>query len=294
MAYIGIEIGGTKIQAALGHGDGKLLQTWRGAVEPAKGATGILDQLKWGVADLKRIAIERNEHIKSVGIGYGGPVDTIDQSVIKSHHIQGWDGFPLAQWFSDQLELPCVMANDADVAGLGEAVHGAGRGKDPFLYMTIGSGIGGGFISNGCIYPGQGRGAAEIGHIRVDGQILEHWAAGWGIQNRYFDISGKRKTGQELAALARVDEPHAKAVFDKATDALAEAITHAITLLCPQRVVIGGGVSLVGDLLFEPLRRKAEAITFAPYKGLTDIVPAELGEEVVLHGAIELAKGKRV
>ena len=97
------------------------------------------------------------------------------QSVIKSHQIEGWDNFPLVAWVRDRLGLPAALGNDADVAGLGEALLGAGKGLSPIFYITIGSGIGGGLIVDGEIYRGCGRGAAEIGHLKV-GCIFGIWS----------------------------------------------------------------------------------------------------------------------
>src|SRR6266699_3850633 len=126
--YLGIEIGGTKLQLGLGAGDGVLQALWRGT---------------------------------------GGPADDATRTVIKSHQIAGWDGFPLADWIADLVGLPAVLGNDADVAGLAEALFGAGKGLSPIFYITMGSGIGGGFIIDGEMYRGVGRGAAEIGHLRI-------------------------------------------------------------------------------------------------------------------------------
>src|SRR5207302_8463836 len=125
--------------------------------------------------------------VRGVAIGFGGPVDEATRTVIRSHQIAGWDDFPLADWVSDVVGLPAVLGNDADVAGLAEALHGAGKGLSPIFYITIGSGIGGGLIINGEIYRGCGRGAAEVGHVRVHQEglkgswytmPLEAWAAG--------------------------------------------------------------------------------------------------------------------
>src|SRR5206468_11760890 len=112
---------------------------------------------------------ERSQ-IKGVGIGFGGPVDDATRTVIKSHQIEGWDNFPLADWISDMLGWPADLGNDADVAGLAEALFGAGQGLSPIFYITIGSGIGGGLIIKGEIYRGCGRGAAEIGHLKMPRQ----------------------------------------------------------------------------------------------------------------------------
>src|SRR5215468_8969152 len=165
--YLGIEIGGTKLQLGIGPDDGKLPGLWRGTVDVAAGPEGIRRQIVAAVPELLARAGSARGELRGVGIGFGGPVDDATHTVIKSHQIDGWDDFPLADWISELLDLPAALGNDADVAGLAEALHGAGKGLSPIFYITIGSGIGGGLIINGEIYRGCGRGAAEIGHLRV-------------------------------------------------------------------------------------------------------------------------------
>lgn len=309
--FLGIEIGGTKLQLALGSGDGNLLALWRGSVNPAEGGDGIREQIVTAVPELLASANVDRSQLRGVGVGFGGPTDDATQSVIKSHHIDGWTGFPLAAWLSEAIGLPTVICNDADVAGLGEALHGAGKGLSPIFYVTVGTGIGGGLIIQGEIYRGVGKGAAEIGHLIVnpweegtprDQWITEAFAAGWGIERMATQLAETdpelaryavkgRITGKTLASAARDNVECAKLVLSIAIDALATALTHTITLLCPRRIVIGGGVSLMGeDLFFDPLRKAVAAQAFQAFAGITDIVPAALGEEVVLHGALALAQ----
>src|SRR5437016_2674964 len=165
--YLGIEIGGTKLQLGIGPGDGTLLAFWRASVDVAGGANGIRRQITAAVPELlTKSGIDRGR-LLGIGVGFGGPVDDATHTVIKSHQIEGWDNFPLAHWVSEIVGLPAVLGNDADVAGLAEALFGAGQGLSPIFYVTIGSGIGGGLIINGEIYRGSGRGAAEIGHLRI-------------------------------------------------------------------------------------------------------------------------------
>lgn len=301
--FLGIEIGGTKLQLGLGRGDGQLLSLWRGSVDAAEGGDGIRRQLTAAVPELLAAAgVDRN-HLRGIGVGFGGPTDDHTQRVIKSHHIAGWNDFPLAAWLSDMLGLPTVICNDADVACLAEAMHGAGQGLSPVVYMTVGTGIGGGLVINGEMYRGCGRGAMEPGHLIIRGSdILESYAAGWGIEARvnahpnYAALRekvGRRLTGHDVAEQARAGHPEAIDALDVAIAALAEGIQQLIKLLCPRRVVIGGGISLMGeDLFFGPLRRRVFAREFPPFAGLTEIVPAALGEEVVLHGALALARQK--
>ncbi len=318
MHYLGIEIGGTKLQLGIGPGDGTMAELWRGTVDPAAGGDGIRKQISAAVPELLSSSGIQRSQLKGVGIGFGGPVDDATRTVITSHQIKGWDGFPLADWISDITGLPAVLGNDADVAGLAEALFGAGKGLSPIFYITIGSGIGGGFIIDGEIYRGCGRGAAEIGHIHVfavlnedrwDSGPLEAFSSGWAIEE-YVETqlakddnvgrlhmmphpqpAGWRGiTTQDVARAAEQQNPLAVAALNRARHFLADGICQVITLLCPRRIVIGGGVSLMGEkLLFEPLRQLVAERVFAPFAGCYDIVPAALGEAVVVHGALALA-----
>src|SRR5262249_5810066 len=165
--YLGIEIGGTKLQLGLGPGDGTLKGLWRGTVDVAAGAEGIRRQITAAVPELlERSGVDRAQ-VRGVGVGFGGPGGGGTRTVIKSQPIEGWDNFTPAEWSGGLLGWPAVLGNDADVAGLAEALFGAGKGLSPVFYITIGSGIGGGLIINGEIYRGCGRGAAEIGHLPV-------------------------------------------------------------------------------------------------------------------------------
>lgn len=297
--FLGVEIGGTKLQLGLGRGDGVLLGLWRGTVLREAGGEGIRRQIVAAIPELLAKAGVERGLLRGVGVGFGGPTDDATQSVVKSHHVAGWDEFPLGEWLTDVVRLPAVICNDADVAGLAEALHGAGKGMSPIFYMTVGSGIGGGLILDGAIYRGAGRGAAEVGHLRPvyplgephDG-ILEDFAAGWGIERRAAAM-GRPVTTKELAQATRTGDPIAARILDDAVQALAEGVCSVIKLLCPRRVVIGGGVSLIGeDLLFEPLRRYVATRGMGALAGLTEIVPAALGEAVVVHGALTLARQK--
>jgi glucokinase len=322
MHYLGIEIGGTKLQLGVGLGDGALAGLWRGTVDPSAGAEGIRRQITAAVPELlARSGVERAQ-LKGVGIGFGGPVDDTWRTVVKSHQIAGWDGFPLADWIGEITGLPAALGNDADVAGLAEALFGAGKGLSPIFYITLGSGIGGGFIINGEIYRGCGRGAAEIGHLQVKTvwvkgvqrlfddtpKALEQLASGWGIADTarkavlsempvhsllYPMVQGGNRplSAKDVVNAVRQGDAFAESVLKVSVGYLADAICHVITLLCPRRIVIGGGVSLMGEqLLFEPLRKLVAERVFAPFAGCYDIVPAALGEEVVVHGALALAR----
>ncbi len=294
MHYLGIEIGGTKLQIGVGRGEGTLTALWRGTVDAFAGADGIRQQITGAIPELLAKSGIARSQLAGIGIGFGGPIDDATRSVIKSHQIPGWDGFPLADWIAEITDLPAVLGNDADVAGLGEALFGAGKGLSPIFYMTIGSGIGGGLIVNGEIYRGCGRGAAEIGHLLVDGSSpLEELASGWGIGQRALRDLGQSWNAKQVATAARQGDLGARKVLHDSWTCLAEGLCHVIALLCPRRIVIGGGVSLMDELLFQPLRELVAARVFKPFAECYDIVPAALGEEVVVHGALALARSRQ-
>jgi glucokinase len=325
--YLGIEIGGTKQQIGLGAGDGELVPLGDGEkrlhrlVEQSAGAVGIRAAIEVMLPELwKRSGISPNA-VQGIGIGFGGPFDDATGRTIKSHHIDGWDGFALGEWAKTLLNVPVAIGNDADVAGLGEALFGAGRGVSPLFYITVGTGIGGGLILDGAIYRAVGRGAAEIGHLKVLDWSragtpmmieLEKVASGFAIGERakelaiegeaagsllleYVDGDMEKITGALVGRAALRKDLFARNVLKEATDALAEAICQTIALVCPKRIVIGGGVTKNGDeLFFDPLRAAVAERVFRPFAGLTEIVPASLGEEVVIHGAIGLAARRAI
>lgn len=321
--YLGIEIGGTKLQLGLGAGDGTLVplgnddRTLRRTVNATYGATGIRDQIAAAMPELFACAGLKPADIRGIGIGFGGPYDDATGRTVKSHQIDGWDDFPLADWAKTLLDVPVAIGNDADVAGLGEAMNGAGRGVSPLFYITVGTGIGGGLILDGEIYRAVGRGAAEIGHLKVLDWSragtpmmveLEKVASGFALGVRAQELAAEgdaagslvleyvagdaaKITGALVGQAAKRKDAFALRMLKESTDAIAEAICQTIALICPKRIVIGGGVSLLGDeLFFDPIRDAVAERVFRPFQNLTDIVPAALGEEVVIHGAIGLAR----
>ncbi len=318
--FLGIEIGGTKLQLGVGPGDGTLRGFIRRPVDVAAGAEGIRRQIEEAVPELLQQAGVTMQDVRGMAYGFGGPVDDANRCVVKSHQVAGWDGFPLASWSESRLGLACVLGNDCDVAALAEARFGAGRGCNPIFYVTVGSGIGGGLVLDGQIYRGTGRGAAEIGHLRMRGRHvcpqtgrwtefgpLEDYASGWAIQRSAAarlrdeperssllrELSLDRLTVQAIGEAARKGDALACEVLEEAVGYLAWGICQVIALLAPQCIVIGGGVSLLGeDLFFGPLRTAVSKQVFRPFADLFTIRPADLGEEVVVHGALALARSR--
>jgi glucokinase len=318
--FLGIEIGGTKLQLGIGSGNRQLTAFAREQVDPGLGAEGILAQIGRMYESLQTGHGMSDARIGAVGVGFGGPVDVERGVIITSHQISGWDGFDLAGWIKRTLGIALVsLHNDADTAGLAEARLGAGLGSSPVLYVTIGSGIGGGLVIDGNIYRGAGSGAVEIGHLWIhsDDQLdptprqLEQIASGWAIASRAarlaqtamaegrldeplvraVDGDPHRISAKAVAAAAAEGDAVALAVLETALNALAQGLAHAITLLAPKRVILGGGVSLIAERIWlDPLHRKLDQLVFGPFRNQFQLVRAALGEKVVVHGALCLAR----
>ncbi len=307
---IGIEIGGTKLQVGLGGADGTVVKRLRETVDPARGGDGIRCALEDLVPCLIAETGGQMSDLAGIGIGFGGPVDSKRGVTLVSHQVEGWDSFPLKEWAEKRWSLPVKIQNDASLAGYAEAVAGAGRGCDRVFYMTIGSGIGGGLISDGIIEEGQGLGAAEIGHNWVPDpwtgkpDKLEHVCSGWAIgrraRQRIMDGHGssmpllvendlERITAETVYQAADQGDSLALTILAETCDTLGIAISNVIALLHPDKVVIGGGVSLMGKLFWEPLLEAVAYRVFGPFRDSWSVVPAALSEDVVLVGGILLA-----
>ena len=138
--FVGIEIGGTKIQVVTGDDQAQVVTRNRFNADLAKGAEGIREQIAAALAD-----IAKRQQIAAIGVGFGGPFNRETGRTCCSHQVEGWDDFPLCDWLREQAAGALVaIDNDANTAALGEALAGAGRGLSPVFYVTVGSGIGGG------------------------------------------------------------------------------------------------------------------------------------------------------
>lgn len=302
MHFLAIEIGGSKLQVCAGTGDGKILDQRRFTVDRSAGGAGIRAQIAGALPEL----LQRWSPA-AIGVGYGGPVEWKTGKIACSHHVAGWEDFPLGEWLAELSGRPVFVDNDANVAVLGEALHGAGRGASPVFWVNCGSGVGGGLVVDGRLYHGASPGEMEIGHVRLnrDGTIVEDRCAGWGVDRairaavatqpqtplaRLVASAGSEDGEARLLAPALAENcPLADRVLTAAMQDLAFALSHVVQLLHPEVIVVGGGLHLVG----EPLRARLAAAlprwimgAFAPGPR---VVLAGLGENAVPVGALALA-----
>ena len=298
--YLGIEIGGTKLQFVSGDRGANISRRWRLTVDPSKGGAGIRQQIESTLAE-----ILPSGSFGGVAVGFGGPVDWRTGEIVRSHQIEGWTGFGLGEWLRSLTKLPVRVDNDANLGALGEAARGAGRDCDPVFYVTLGSGVGGGLVVGGQIYHGGKPGESEIGHIRVDrqGTILESRCSGWAVDARIRAFV-KAEPGSMLAQLTRdVKRGEAKFLFpalrqnDRAAQRILEEVaadlafglSHVTHLFHPEIIVLGGGLSLLGEPLRVAVANALPCFLMEVFRPGPRIALAALGEDAVPIGALQLA-----
>ena len=299
--YLGIEIGGTKLQVVLGDQTARIIERRRCVVDRNAGAAGIRAQIESALVELAPAGKPC-----AVGVGYGGPVNARTGRIARSYHISGWSDFDLAGWLRSLTGVPAIVDNDANVAALGEALMGAGRGCNPVFYVTLGSGVGGGLVCDGKLYHGTVPGECELGHVRLskDGTIVEARCAGWAVDRRIraaVAAQPRSVLAQLVGAAVGGEARHLKAALD-AGDALAQgifedlvsdlgfALAHVTQLFHPEIIVLGGGLALMGDVLAQGVARVVPKYIMDVYLPGPRIALAALGEDAVPVGALLLAR----
>lgn len=301
MTHLGIEIGGTKIQIVAGNAEGTFVERHRLAADRERGGAGIREQIAAVVPELMA-----RHRIASVGVGFGGPVDPKTGLICCSHQVPGWHEFPLGDWVRELTGLPVAVENDANVAALGEALRGAGRGFGCVFWINMGSGVGGGMVVDGSLYHGARPGEAEIGHLRLDrsGRIVEDACSGWAVDRRIREavagqegvlaraVRSQASEGGEARHLRQAidaGDPVALKILGDVADDLAFALSHAVHLFHPEIIVVGGGLSLVGEPLRAAMAARLPAHLMEAFHPGPRVALAGLGEDSVPVGALALA-----
>jgi len=298
---IGIEIGGSKLQLVAGE-PGTIHERRKLVVDVKRGAIGIREQIEMVLPQLITKWKPR-----AIAVGFGGPVDRSSGRISRSHQIEGWSDFPLRSWLAEiasrAASLPVFVDNDANLGALGEATVGAGKSFDPVFYVTLGSGVGGGLVVGGRVYHGASPGESEIGHLRLerDGTIVEERCSGWAvdrkIRERLPESAALRslvgeKPGAEARHLARAIELKdavATSILNETAEDLALALSHVVHLLHPSVVVLGGGLSLVGEPLRSAVANALPRYIMAVFGRGPEIRLAALGEDAVPMGCLVAA-----
>jgi glucokinase len=279
VSTLAIDVGGTKFTIAVFEG--------KRMVERESHFTDREGGREWMLSSIGAVVQKWKAHYSfdCCGIGFGGPVDFEKQRVVLSTHVDGWNDFDLPAHMTKLLDVVPVMDNDANAGALGEALYGAGRGYRPLFYLTLSTGIGGGLVANDTVYRGADSYAGEIGHLTIRPGGPECLCGSHGCLERMCcGLWLERDHGRPASELLRDAAFVERYVVD-----LALGLKAAIMLLNPARIVIGGGIGKAGDRLFVPLRQELTRQITTWSRARIDLVPAELGDDSVLWGAMALA-----
>jgi glucokinase len=284
-AVLAVDLGGTTIRAAVVDTTGRLLARRAGPTPHTRGGPSALVELVGEVLELHAV-----DHAV---IGVPGPVEYATGCMKEAPNLpKGWVGWLTEDTLRDALGVPVALANDADMAAVGEATFGAGRGCSDVVYLTISTGVGAGVVLNGRLVHGS-RSIAEIGHTVIDrvaaraGELctVEELGSGRALA-RHATALGIDADGAALVALVRADDRRARAVWDHAIEVAGLAISNLVHLFAPQVVVVGGGVGRSGEVLLAPIREQLEAHGPRGARDDVAIVCATLGDDAGLIGSV--------
>ncbi len=310
---VGVDMGGTLVRAARFTLDLELIERAEQPTGASEGSAVVISRL---IETIRQVLPESPQELAAIGLAVPGPLDATTGVIIKAANLP-FENVPIIRIVQEALGGPVFAGNDADLAGLAEYHLGAGRGTRNMIYMTISTGIGGGLILNGDLYTGHGQ-AGEIGHtvVEPDGPLcgcgrrghLEALASGRAIAR----IARERLAADEPSLLrewvgddlsqidaklvgqaAQQGDALALSIIQQAGRYIGIAIASLMMLLNPDKFVLGGGVTRLGELLFGPLHEAVREYALHPYYWeSTPIVPAELGQDVGLYGAAALARAR--
>lgn len=312
--YMGVEIGGTKQQLAVGLSDGTILDSRQVRLVYRRGAEDILEWLSENIREYLSMKPYAGQ-IAGIGVGFGGPLETATGRVLSSLQVPGWKDFELKRWFEKEFGLPVIVVNDTVTGGFAELYKGAGRNSENFFYTNIGTGIGGGLYIHRKYYDGSGFGASYLGNMLVpDWRSLipgaytrtELLCSGKSIEKRlrsegyipkisslskYHNGDMSQMTCMDLAAAVRDGDMFACVELDKITETFSISLINILAAQGVDTVVIGGGVANMGDILFDRIRRFTDEFAFIANKGRYQILQSEFLDDAVLVGALLVASG---
>jgi glucokinase len=309
---IGVDLGGTQIRAALADGEGRILRRTSCLTLAEEGLEPVIGRIKGAIREVMG-ATDRGQ-VQGIGIVTPGPSDPWKGIIMDAPNLSGWKNVPLKDIMEEEFGPPVLIGNDANLAALAEQRFGAGQGVADMIYITVSTGIGGGVIVDNKLLLGAQGFAAEVGHQTVEafgphcncGNIgcLEVLAAGPAIARRAREIIEDgaetaitnlvdgdldKITAREVNQAAQAGDPVGIEIFRQAGFYIGVGIVNLLHIFNPSLIVIGGSVAKAGDLLFEPIRATVRQRAMASYYWEnTPIVPATLGDDVGLLGAVAL------
>ncbi len=306
VALITADIGGTSMRAAAYPKDG-IQPLFHNKISTVNSKRSVFENL----VGLIRSVWPENADVAAISVACAGPLDPRTGYIIDAPNIPGWKDFPLGDKLREIFPIPILIGNDANLAAVGEWKFGSGVGHSDLIYLTVSTGIGGGIISNNILLEGTNGLAAELGHITVqpEGAIcpcgkkghLEAVSSGLAIVNyvRQMVLAGKESvlniekkfSAYDVALAANKGDELAANAYNIAGFYLGQALASLIHIFNPSIIILGGGVANSGSLIFDPIMKKIRSDIMDPiYLQNLEIVPAKLGDEAGLVGALVVAR----
>jgi glucokinase len=310
--YGGIDLGGTKIYSVVATADGLV----RGEDErPTRIELGVESCVQRMIDSLAAAAQPAGVELKSlrrVAVAAPGPID-LKQGIITAAPNLGWVNVPLKRILEDELDVSVLLENDANAAALGEFQYGAAQQYNTLVYVTISTGIGGGFVFDGAIFSGASGAAGEIGHMTVEPDGPRCFCGGRGCLEMMASGTAIGRTGtlaveegrsealalllneagkvgpEEVALAAQQGDQVANEILDEAARYIGIGLGSLINLINPEAIVLGGGVSKIGQRVLDPIIAEARRRSFPQSFGDCTIRFAELGERIGALGAVAVA-----
>lgn len=294
---VAVDVGGTRIKAGLQARDGTIAHTETTPTGVEHGTEAVVGEVGRVIRRLAERTTLAGDQPRAAGVAVPGVVDEASGTVRHAANI-GWRDLPLGARLRSIAEIPTVLTHDVRAGGVAEGRVGAARGVRTFLFVAVGTGIGGAVIIDGNPLRGAHSAAAEVGHLRVANShercgcgatgCAETVASAEAIARRYRAERGWAvATAENVLAAARAGDERAQAIWDDAVEGLAQALLAAITVLDPGLVVVGGGLASAGPALFEPLRERLTARSTV--QAAVPVVPAMLADRAGCLGAGLLA-----
>ncbi|MFC1694045.1 ROK family protein [Candidatus Latescibacterota bacterium] len=317
--YVGVDLGGTNVRSGLVDENGVVLGRDKRKTLAHESAEAPVNQIVDSISAVIQHGGVTFSDISGVGIGSPGPLSAKEGKILRAGNLPHWIDFPLANIINERIGVSVYIQNDATLFAYGEWWMGAGRGKNDFFAITLGTGIGGGAVCGGKLLTGFNDNASEFGHTTIDyngyqcwcGQrgCIELYASATGLVritcealiNEHIETSlaGYRSHQEDLSSekiyhAALAGDEFARTMFDEAGYLLGIALVNALNILNYETVAVGGGLARAGDLILEPARRGLSDRGFESYNNQVNIVPAERPDESAILGAVRMVIDKEM
>ena len=303
---VGLDLGGTSVKYSVIDSEGAILFHGKIPSRAQESAEAITGQLIAAVEFCRQEAVRREIILEGVGIGTPGIVDAGQRNIVGgAENLAGWNHIPLADRIEQATGLRTAVDNDANLMALGETRFGAAKGYTDVVFLTVGTGIGGGVLIGGKLYGGYANRGTELGHVPLiaDGEpcpcgaigCLERYASTAALVRRFLhrcevaDVKHESEVdGELIVKLFHADDPIAVESLEEHCHFLGQGVAGIINTFSPQRVIIGGGISEAGDFYIEKINRHAMRYAVEACAANTKIVAASLGNRAGSYGGVAL------